>query len=281
MTSSPIKAEKPLVIAGPCSAESYELMDQVAEVLVELSQELGFDYVFKASFDKANRTSIGSNRGPGIAQGLEWFEKLKSKYNFNMLTDIHETTQVAEVAGVVDYLQIPAFLCRQTDLLVAALETGKKVNVKKGQFMAPEAMASTVGKAQSLGKKENLLLTERGASFGYGDLMVDMRGFKPMAETGVPVIFDITHSVQVPPSGKVTGTSGARREFAPLLARSATATGYLSGYFLEVHSNPNKAISDKEAQLSIEQAKLLLNQLIPLWRQSRDFASIDSQFPST
>jgi 2-dehydro-3-deoxyphosphooctonate aldolase (KDO 8-P synthase) len=275
-------AARPLVIAGPCAAESYELMREVCTFLKQLGAELGFDYVFKASFDKANRTSASSSRGPGVGQAVEWFTKLKKEFGVKVLTDVHETNQVEPVASVCDYLQIPAFLCRQTDLVVAAVKSGRTVNIKKGQFMAPSAMGHIYEKAKKAAKESNnsspILLTERGVSFGYGNLVVDMRSFGIMADTGAPLILDITHSTQLPASNSGTSTSSGERRFAPLLARAATATGYLSGYFLEVHSNPQQAISDKDAQLSPKQAEALLRQLIPLWHQAREFSKIDSLF---
>lgn len=273
---------RPLVIAGPCAAESYPLMDQVCAALKKLSDELGFDYVFKASFDKANRTSIDGTRGPGLEQALSWFGEIKTKYKVRTLTDVHETQQIAPVSQVIDVLQIPAFLCRQTDLVAEAAMTGKTVNIKKGQFLAPQAMGHIVEKARAAAKKKGVetevLVTERGASFGYGNLVVDMRAFPIMAKAKAPLILDITHSTQLPAGGEGGKTSGAERMHAPVLARSATATGYLSGYFLEVHTDPPKAISDKDAQLTIKQAEVLLRQLIPLWHASKDFAKIDSLF---
>ncbi|MBM4251214.1 MAG: 3-deoxy-8-phosphooctulonate synthase [Deltaproteobacteria bacterium] len=279
MTTKP-KRERPLVIAGPCAAESFELMAEVAGHMSRLSIELGFDYVFKASFDKANRTSATSVRGPGMDATLRWFADLKAKFGVRILTDVHETYQVGPVAQVCDYLQIPAFLCRQTDLVVEAAMSGRAVNIKKGQFMAPAAMASVVSKArkaaQSANSEADILLTERGFTFGYGNLVVDMRALPIMAETEAPVILDITHSTQLPAAGGET--SGAQRRFAPVLARAATATGYLSGYFLEVHTNPTLAISDKDAQLNLKQATALLSQLVPLWQSSKAWSSIDTEF---
>lgn len=273
---------RPLVVAGPCMAESYDLMAEVAERIASLGKALDFDYVFKASFDKANRTSIDSYRGPGLEKSLEWFDKIKRTFGLRVLTDIHETNQVKPVAEVVDILQIPAFLCRQTDLVVAAVETGRDVNIKKGQFMAPQAMKNIADKAKAslskFNKNGTIYLTERGASFGYGNLVVDMRSFGIMAQNNLPLLFDITHSTQLPSAGADGKTSGADRRFAPLLARAATATGYLSGFFLESHPNPKLAKSDADAQLSLSQAEVLLKQLIPLWRESRSFKEIDQQF---
>lgn len=274
----------PLVIAGPCAAENFSLMDSVASLMTRLAKEIGFRYIFKASFDKANRTSSGSIRGPGLDNALRWFEDLKTKYGIEILTDVHETHQVKAVANICDVLQIPAFLCRQTDLVVAAAASGKIVNIKKGQFMAPGAMGHIVDKARAarpLGRDpvQDIWLTERGASFGYGNLVVDMRAFPIMAKCKAPLILDITHSTQLPAAGGDGGSvSGAQRSMAPVLARAATATGYLSGYFLEVHTDPAKAISDKDAQLNLMQAEALLRQLIPLWRNSRALPAIDGMF---
>lgn len=274
------QTKRPLVIAGPCAAESFELMNTVCAAMQRLAGELGFDYVFKASFDKANRTAAGSDRGPGVDRAMQWFSDLKSRYGVRVLTDVHESYQCKPVAQVCDVLQIPAFLCRQTDLVVAAAETGRAVNIKKGQFMAPGAMGHIVDKArQAGGGNEHVWLTERGVSFGYGNLVVDMRAFPIMAETKAPVILDITHSTQLPAAGGQGGNvSGAQRRFAPVLARAATATGYLSGYFLEVHTNPAQAISDKDAQLNIAQAETLLRQLVPLWHESQRYVTDDAQF---
>ena len=272
--------KRPIIIAGPCVAESYALLEEVLQALQALEARLGFRLIFKASFDKANRTSLQSYRGPGMETVLEWFSELKKKYGCKILTDIHESTQVAPVAAVVDYLQIPAFLCRQTDLVLAAAQSGCGVNIKKGQFMAPEAMAPILEKARAAKKNlaQEIWVTERGFSFGYGDLVVDMRSFRALHQTGVPVLFDITHSTQQPPAGKETAISNAQRCYAPLLARSAAATGYLNGAFLEVHPSPSQAKSDAAAQLSIPQATTLLEQLIPLLNQAADWKEIDTQF---
>lgn len=276
--------EKPIVIAGPCVAESYELLDAVCGPLVAAAEELGIDLYFKSSFDKANRTSIDSYRGPGMAKAMEWFDKLKTKYKVKVLTDIHEQNQAAPVAEVCDVLQIPAFLCRQTDLLIAAAETSAIVNVKKGQFLPPEAMAHAVDKIKAVrertGKKPNMWLTERGTFFGYGNQVVDMCSLAVMAKMNVPVIFDITHSSQRPGGAgdRNAKTTAAAREFAPLMARAATATGYLDGFFLEVHTDPKNAKSDASSQLTISQATALLRQIVPLWREARSFAALDSTF---
>jgi 2-dehydro-3-deoxyphosphooctonate aldolase (KDO 8-P synthase) len=265
-------------------AESYELLLEVAEPLHKLSQELGFQLVFKASFDKANRTSINSYRGPGLDQAMRWFSDLKAKYNgLPVLTDVHETPQVAPAAEVCDVLQIPAFLCRQTDLIVAATYTGRAVNVKKGQFLAPEnaqhIISKVIAASEEKGFAPNYALTERGTTFGYGNLVVDMRGFKVMGDMKAPVIFDITHSLQIPAAGGSNGeVSGGLRSFAPVLARAATATGYLDGFFLEVHANPSRAKSDAATQLSQSQAATLLRQIIPLWYNTKSLKSADTQF---
>lgn len=275
--------EKPVVIAGPCMAESEELILQVAEHMRELSEKLDFEYVFKASFDKANRTSMGSERGPGLEAGLELFRKLKEQTGFPVLTDVHETCQVAQVAEVCDVLQIPAFLCRQTDLIVECVKTGKAVNVKKGQFLSPYNVSSIVGKikavAEENGLAANFALTERGYTFGYANLVVDMRAFKIMADAQAPVIFDITHSLQLPSAGGSSGEiSGGLREFAPVLARAAAASGYVDGFFLEVHPEPNKAMSDAATQLNLKQSAVLLEQLCELWHQRKKWIATDGLF---
>jgi 2-dehydro-3-deoxyphosphooctonate aldolase (KDO 8-P synthase) len=275
---------KPVVIAGPCMAESYELLETVCTQLVGLAKELDFQLVFKASFDKANRTSINSYRGPGLDQAVRWFGQLKDKFpGLKVLTDVHETAQVGPAAEVIDVLQIPAFLCRQTDLVVAAVKTGRAVNVKKGQFLAPENAQHIISKVLAAAEEDKLTpdfaLTERGATFGYGNLVVDMRGLKVMSDLGAPVIFDITHSLQLPAAGGASGEiSGGLRGFAPVLARAATATGYLDGFFLEVHADPNKAKSDAATQLSQKQAEILLRQLLPLWREMRTATAQDGEF---
>ena len=274
---------KPVIIAGPCMAESEELVNKVAARMVEMSKELGFDYIFKASFDKANRTSIGSERGPGWEVAKPWFQNIKKKYNIPVLTDIHEVSQVPSIAEVCDVLQIPAFLCRQTDLLVAAVKTGRAVNVKKGQFLAPQNTSHIVGKSKAIcdmeGLSQNLALTERGTTFGYGNLVVDMRGLKIMSDTGAPTIFDVTHSLQLPSTGGASGeVSGGAREFAPVLTRSAIASGYLDGLFVEVHPDPKSAKSDAATQLSFEQTESLLRTSLPLWNLAKESISQDSRY---
>ena len=275
---------KPILIAGPCLAESYEILDEVAGLLVPMSKELGCQFYFKASFDKANRSAVHSERGPGLKKAMQWFADIKAKYECQVITDIHETAQVEPVAEVCDGLQIPAFLCRQTDLLVAAMKTSCFVNVKKGQFMAPEAMTHIARKGAEVDPKgwnKRFALTERGTTFGYGDLVVDMRGFQAMAKAHCPIILDVTHSTQRPPAGTAQ-TSGAQRHTAPLLARAATATGYVDGYFIETHPEPAKAKSDAGAQLNLEQAAVLLRSLWPQWEAAREYQAFDQEyFPET
>ncbi len=272
----------PLFIAGPCVAESFDLLDEVAGHFKALSTELGFRYVFKASFDKANRSSISSYRGPGMKKACQWFSDLKEKHAVEVITDIHLPDQAGELAEVCDILQIPAFLCRQTDLLVAAAETGRTVNVKKGQFMPPASMANVVEKvkmaAEQKGHSAKVMLTERGFSFGYGDLVVDMRSFAVMAKNKVPIIFDVTHSTQQPPASEKSSVSGANRCYAPLLSRSAAATGYVDGFFLESHPNPKEAKSDAASQLSLGQATELIKGVLPLLKEAKNQVINDQNY---
>jgi 2-dehydro-3-deoxyphosphooctonate aldolase (KDO 8-P synthase) len=242
------------VIAGPCVIESLELCREVAAEAKAVCQELGLPYIFKASFDKANRTSSGSFRGDGLTRGLEVLAAIKAEFGVPVLTDVHETWQIAPVSEVADVLQIPAFLSRQTDLLLAAGESGRVVNVKKGQFLAPWDMKNVVEKVTGTGNK-NLLLTERGASFGYNTLVVDMRSLPIMRSLGYPVVFDATHSVQQP-GGQGT-TSGGQREFIPTLLKAAVAAG-VDALFLEVHPNPAEALSDAATMLPLSQLRELL-----------------------
>jgi 2-dehydro-3-deoxyphosphooctonate aldolase (KDO 8-P synthase) len=248
---------KLLVIAGPCVAESLELCLEVATTMKAACEKRGLQYIFKASFDKANRSSGSSFRGCGLEEGLKILANVKEKLGVPVLTDIHECVHAAPAAEVVDVLQIPAFLCRQTDLLLAAAETGKAVNIKKGQFMAPEDMKGAVEKVRSAGNR-NVALTERGSSFGYHNLVVDMRGLQTMRELGVPVIFDATHSVQLP--GGLGNASGGQRQFIRALARAAAAVG-IDGLFAEVHPNPAKALSDGPNSLDFTDAAKLLDEV--------------------
>lgn len=243
-----------LLIAGPCVAESLELCLEVATFLKKLTAKLDIDYVFKASFDKANRSSGSSFRGKGLDEGLGILGEVKKRLDVPVLTDIHEASQAAPSAAVADILQIPAFLCRQTDLLIEAGRQGKPVNIKKGQFMAPEDMKGAVEKVRSTGNQK-IMLTERGSSFGYHNLVVDMRSLVIMRSLGVPVVFDATHSVQLP--GGLGHSSGGQREFVAPLARAAAAVG-VDGIFLEVHPRPDKALSDGPNSLPFDMAEEIL-----------------------
>jgi 2-dehydro-3-deoxyphosphooctonate aldolase (KDO 8-P synthase) len=234
-----IGAGQLILFAGPCAAESYDICIETGTRVKQICEKLGLGYVFKSSFDKANRTSASSYRGPSKDEGLKILERVKKELNVPIVTDVHESAQCAEVATVVDVLQIPAFLCRQTDLLVAAARTGKAVKVKKGQFMAPEDMKYAVDKVRGEGNP-NVFLTERGSSFGYHNLVVDFRSL-PIMRQYSPVVFDVTHSIQRP--GGLGGTSGGDRQYASYLARAAAAVG-VDGFFIETHPNPEKALSD-------------------------------------
>ena len=247
-------------IAGPCVIESRSMALDLAERLVKLANELKVKYVFKASFDKANRTSVDSFRGPGIDKGLEILAEIRSKFGVPVLTDVHEPWQAKPVAEVCDILQVPAFLVRQTDLVVACGNTGAVVNLKKGQFMAPEDMTQVIRKVESTGNKR-IVLCERGASFGYRNLVADMRSLLIMRETGYPVVFDATHSVQRP-GGLGTGSGGDGR-FAPALARAAAATG-VDGVFMETHVNPKVALSDAANAIAFRDVASLWKQLIAI-----------------
>ncbi|GAU09015.1 3-deoxy-8-phosphooctulonate synthase [Desulfoplanes formicivorans] len=249
------------VIAGPCALESFELARDTALELAAIAGELGLPIVFKSSFDKANRTSVTSFRGPGLSRGLEWLGRIREESGLPVITDIHLPEQAGPVGEVVDVLQIPAFLCRQTDLLVAAAQTGKIVNVKKGQFLAPWDMQPAVEKMRSVGH-DKVWLTERGASFGYNNLVVDFRSLAIMKEFACPVVFDATHSVQIP--GGLGSASGGRREFVPLLARAAAAAG-CNGLFMEVHPDPDKALCDGPNSWPLRTTKTLLKELMAHW----------------
>ena len=247
------------LIAGPCALESRDHAFEMAAALKEIAGKIGMGFVYKTSFDKANRTSAKSNRGIGLDGAMPIFAEIRRKFGVPVLTDVHEAEQCARVAEVVDVLQIPAFLCRQTDLLVAAAATGRVVNIKKGQFLAPWDMANVVGKVTAAGNA-NVLVTERGASFGYNTLVSDMRALPILARTtGAPVIFDATHSVQRP-GGQGT-SSGGEREFVPVLARAAVAVG-VAGVFIETHQDPDQALSDGPNMIPLKQLDGLLRQLI-------------------
>jgi 2-dehydro-3-deoxyphosphooctonate aldolase (KDO 8-P synthase) len=247
--------DQPLfLIAGPCVIESEQLILDTAGELQSICNELGINFIFKSSFDKANRTSTGSFRGPGLEQGLAILEKVKQQYGLPVLTDVHEDTPLAEVAAVVDVLQTPAFLCRQTNFIQAVAGQGKPVNIKKGQFLAPWDMANVVEKARAVGN-DQVMVCERGVSFGYNTLISDMRGLAVMRETGCPVVFDATHSVQQP--GGLGGRSGGQREFVPVLARAAVASG-IAGLFMETHPDPDKGLSDGPNMWPLAKLKPLL-----------------------
>ena len=250
------------VIAGPCVVESEATTFEVARFLAAAGKRLGCPIVFKASFDKANRSSIRAFRGPGLAEGLRILAAVSADTGLPLLTDVHEPAQCAPAAAVCDVLQIPAFLCRQTDLLLAAAATGAAINVKKGQFMAPDDMLRVVEKVRSAGN-DRVTVTERGASFGYHNLVVDMRAFAWMQRDGIPVIYDVTHSLQLP-GANAEGTGGAR-EFAEPLARAAVAAG-ADGVFLEVHPRPDEALSDRETQLDPDRAERLIASLLAIHR---------------
>lgn len=246
-----IGSDKLTILAGPCAIESKDILLTVAEALKKLTQELGINYVFKSSFDKANRSSINSFRGPGLEKGLELLAQVKKEFDLPIVTDIHLPEQAAPVSEVADILQIPAFLCRQTDLLVAAAKTGKIVNIKKGQFLAPAQMEPLAKKVLDSGN-EKILLTDRGTSFGYNNLVVDMRGIQIMQEMGYPVVFDATHSVQLP--GGAGDCSSGERKYVPTLAKASIAAG-AKALFFEIHPDPDKALCDGPNMLSVEAAK--------------------------
>jgi 2-dehydro-3-deoxyphosphooctonate aldolase (KDO 8-P synthase) len=253
--------EHPLfLIAGPCVVESEQLQLDVAGHLKEITGRLGINFIFKSSFDKANRTSINSFRGPGMEEGLRVLSEVKCQIGVPVLTDVHEYTPMDEVASVVDVLQTPAFLVRQTDFITKVCQTGKPVNIKKGQFLSPWDMAPVVEKAKSTGN-HNIMVCERGASFGYNNLVSDMRSLSVMRQTGCPVVFDATHSVQLP--GGQGSTSGGQREFVPVLARAAIAVG-VAGIFMETHPDPSKALSDGPNAWPLGKMEALLTTLLEL-----------------
>jgi 2-dehydro-3-deoxyphosphooctonate aldolase (KDO 8-P synthase) len=251
--------DKPLfVIAGPCAIESRQLALDTAGQLKEICSLVGIPFIYKSSFDKANRTSGKSFRGMGMEDGLKILDDVKSQIDVPVLTDVHEIDQIEAVAAVVDVLQTPAFLCRQTDFIHAVAAAGRPVNIKKGQFLAPADMKNVVDKAREVSKQDNIMVCERGASFGYNNLVSDMRALMIMRETGCPVVFDATHSVQLP-GGQGT-SSGGQREFVPVLARAAVASG-VSGVFMETHPNPEQALSDGPNAWPLKHMRALLETL--------------------
>lgn len=252
------QGQRPFLIAGPCVIESEQLVMETAGQVAEMAKSLEIPYIFKSSFDKANRTSIKSFRGPGIKTGLAILKKVKDHFDLPVLTDVHTEEQATEAGKVVDVLQIPAFLCRQTDLLIAAAQTGKVVNVKKGQFLSPREMGNAVKKIEECGS-QRILLTERGSSFGYNNLVVDMRSFPIMRNFGYPVVFDATHSVQLPGGGG--SKSSGQREFVEPLACAAAGAG-VDGFFMDVHPNPDEALSDGPNMVPLHQLKSLLERVM-------------------
>ena len=250
-----------VLIAGPCVLESYEHANMMCSKLLQIASELKIQLIYKTSYDKANRTSISSDRGLGIDKSIEIFDKLKKEFNVPIITDIHSVLECNQIKDYVDIIQIPAFLCRQTDLLIAAANTNKIINVKKGQFLAPRDMINVVNKITDSGN-ENILLTERGACFGYNNLVSDMRSLEIMKdEIGFPVIFDATHSVQSP--GGMGNKSGGDSKYAPILARAAAAVG-VAGIFMETHDNPDKAPSDGPNMIKLDEMSKILKKLIEI-----------------
>ncbi|MGE0645048.1 MAG: 3-deoxy-8-phosphooctulonate synthase [Nitrospira sp.] len=259
------QGQLPFLIAGPCVIESEQIVMETAGRIAEIAKALGIPYIFKSSFDKANRTSITSFRGPGLEKGLAVLKKVKDQLSLPVLTDVHTEEQATEAGKVVDVLQIPAFLCRQTDLLIAAAKTGAVVNVKKGQFLSPHEIGNAVKKIEECGS-HRIVLTERGSSFGYNNLVVDMRSFPIMRGFGYPVVFDATHSVQLPGGG---GTkSSGQREFVEPLACAAAGAG-VDGFFMEVHPNPDEALSDGPNMVPLHQLKSLLERVLRVWNATK------------
>jgi 2-dehydro-3-deoxyphosphooctonate aldolase (KDO 8-P synthase) len=245
------------LIAGPCIAESRDLLFEVGRKMSKVCQELGIPYIFKTSYDKANRSSVTGYRGPGIETTIKWLEELKSELGVPILTDVHDPKDCAMAASVADILQIPAFLCRQTDLIRSAAETSRALNIKKGQFMSPFEVKNIVQKAEAFGNSR-VSITERGFSFGYNNLVVDQRSFPIIRSLGIPVVFDATHSVQLP--GGLGSSTGGQREFIPNLSRAAVANG-IDGLFMEVHPEPEKGLSDPTTMYPLDQAPKLLSTL--------------------
>ena len=270
--------EHPLfLIAGPCVVESRDLQMETAARLKEICSRLGIPFIFKSSFDKANRSSGKSFRGPGMEKGLQILADVRSALGVPVLTDIHEKEEAKPVAEVVDVLQTPAFLCRQTDFIRAAASTGKPVNIKKGQFLSPQEMKNVVDKARDASGQDNILVCERGFSFGYGNLVSDMRSLAIMRNTGSPVVFDATHSVQLP-GGQGT-SSGGQREFVPVLARAAVAAG-IAGLFMETHPDPSKALSDGPNAWPLDLVEPLLQSLIAIDRSVKQGGLVENRITS-
>jgi 2-dehydro-3-deoxyphosphooctonate aldolase (KDO 8-P synthase) len=267
----PFTGQSFFLIAGPCVIESREHAHLMASSLRDLAEARGIPFIYKSSFDKANRTSRDSHRGPGMEGGLDILAEVRSRYGVPVLTDVHESDQCAPAAQAVDVLQIPAFLCRQTDLLLAAAATGRTVNLKKGQFLAPWDLKHGVEKLKSVPGHGPVWVTERGSSFGYGNLVVDFQSFPHLRKTGCPVVFDATHSVQKP--GSLGATTGGAREMIPTLARAAATA--VDGFFFEVHDCPEKAWSDGPNAMRLEQFGALLDELLVLWRAGRAAAQLD------
>ena len=255
----------PLFFAGPCVIESRRHSLAMARRIKAVAERTGARIVFKSSYDKANRSSIQSFRGPGLAEGLDILNDVKAKTGLPVISDVHEPHQATFAAQVLDVLQVPAFLCRQTDLVVACAETGKPVNVKKGQFVAPADMRHAVEKCRSAGNRR-VMLCERGSSFGYNNLVVDFRSFPMMRSLGVPVVYDVTHSMQLPGGGRQTG---GLKQYAPILARAAAATGFVDGFFLEVHDDPEHAKSDASTQLDVKILPALIREILAIWKVGR------------
>lgn len=256
-----IGKDKLTLLAGPCAIESKDILFKTAEKLKEITSRLGINYIFKSSFDKANRSSLSSYRGLGVEKGIELLKNVKKEFDLPIVTDIHESNQAKMVAEVADIIQIPAFLCRQTDLLVAAAKTGKIVNIKKGQFLSPYQMKPLIKKVEDSGN-DNILLTDRGVTFGYNNLVSDMRAIVIMQELGYPVIFDATHSVQLP--GGMGDSSGGERKFVPVLANSAIAAG-AKGLFFEVHPDPDNALCDGANMLALSDVEAVLKQCLDIF----------------
>jgi len=254
------------LFSGPCVIESEEIVLQIAGKLKSICDVLEIPLVFKASFDKANRSSIDSYRGPGLGKGLDILQKVKEELNLPILTDFHSPNQAGKIAEVADILQIPAFLCRQTDMLVAAGETGRIVNIKKGQFLAPWDMEHAVKKVESTGNKK-IILTERGSSFGYNNLIVDFKGFPEMEKHGYPVVFDVTHSVQLP--GGLGSSTGGQREFIPTLAMAGAGIG-IRGFFFEVHTDPTMSKSDATNVYPLDKFSNMLRRMKTIWKAATD-----------